>query len=97
MKRQVPGLHQATPFPDGFFLVRVAFAQYRGQEKPFLALVLSVLEPGNLAARKISSRLYCTDKALWKLNWFLRDFGYAPNYWSAMRSTIGRWSAFAGW
>jgi hypothetical protein len=23
-----------------------------------------------------SSRLYCTPKALWKLNWFLRDFGY---------------------
>ena len=20
--------------------------------------------------------LYCTPKALWKLNWFLRDFGY---------------------
>jgi hypothetical protein len=20
--------------------------------------------------------LYCTSKALWKLNWFLRDFGY---------------------
>ncbi len=23
-----------------------------------------------------SSRLYCNPKALWKLNWFLRDFGY---------------------
>lgn len=21
-------------------------------------------------------RLYCTEKALWKFNWFLRDFGY---------------------
>jgi hypothetical protein len=21
-------------------------------------------------------RLYCTEKALWKLSWFLRDFGY---------------------
>jgi hypothetical protein len=20
--------------------------------------------------------LYCTERALWKLNWFLRDFGY---------------------
>ena len=26
--------------------------------------------------RGISSRLYCSPKALWKLNWFLRDFGY---------------------
>ena len=24
----------------------------------------------------LSSRLYCTPKTLWKLNWFLRDFGY---------------------
>jgi hypothetical protein len=24
----------------------------------------------------ITASLYCTPKALWKLNWFLRDFGY---------------------
>src|ERR1017187_6509277 len=24
----------------------------------------------------LMGRLYCTPKALWKLNWFLRDFGY---------------------
>src|SRR5512133_970698 len=77
MKRQLPGLHEATPFPDGFFLVRVTHAQYRSQaDKPFVALVLQVLEPEPLRLRKISTRLYCTDKALWKLNWFLRDFGY---------------------
>jgi len=28
---------------------------------------------------KISGRLYCTQKSLWKLNWFLRDFGYDPD------------------
>lgn len=77
MKRQLPGLHEATPFPDGFFLVRVAYAQYRAQvDKPFLALNLSVAEPTVFAGRKVSTRLYCTEKALWKLNWFLRDFGY---------------------
>jgi hypothetical protein len=77
MKHQVPGLQMATPFPDGFFLVRVAYAQYRSQgAKPFIAVNLAVLEPPQLAGRKISARLYCTDKALWKLNWFLRDFGY---------------------
>jgi hypothetical protein len=77
MKRQLPGLHEATPFPDGFFLVRVAWAQYRTQsDKPFLALNLIVTEPSELSGRKLSTRLYCTDKALWKLNWFLRDFGY---------------------
>jgi len=24
----------------------------------------------------VTGRLYCTPRALWKLNWFLRDFGY---------------------
>ena len=24
----------------------------------------------------MSGRIYCTQKSLWKLNWFLRDFGY---------------------
>jgi hypothetical protein len=35
-----------------------------------------VLEPTPLAGNRFSSRLYCTPKALWKLNWFLLDFGY---------------------
>ncbi|MGD0956622.1 MAG: hypothetical protein ABR953_07295, partial [Candidatus Acidiferrales bacterium] len=26
--------------------------------------------------RSFSGRLYSTERALWKLNWFLRDFGY---------------------
>ena len=24
----------------------------------------------------MAGRLYCSERALWKLNWFLRDFGY---------------------
>jgi len=35
-----------------------------------------ILQPQDLASRKISGRLYATTKALWRLNWFLRDFGY---------------------
>jgi hypothetical protein len=37
-----------------------------------------VLEPELLAGRSFSGRLYCTSKALWKVSWFLRDFGYDP-------------------
>ena len=37
---------------------------------------LAVLEPSRFSGHVLSSRLYCTPKALWKLNWFLRDFGY---------------------
>jgi hypothetical protein len=25
------------------------------------------------------ARIYCTQRALWKLNWFLRDFAYDPD------------------
>jgi hypothetical protein len=35
-----------------------------------------VLEPKRFAGNRLTGRLYCTPKALWKLNWFLRDFGY---------------------
>jgi hypothetical protein len=81
MKRYVPGLHGARQSPDtdleGLFLVRVERAFYRWhQQKPFFTLCLSVLEPKGYAGRTISGRLYSTPRALWKLNWFLRDFGY---------------------
>jgi hypothetical protein len=39
-------------------------------------VALAILEPGRSSNRTLSSRLYCNPKALWKLNWFLRDFGY---------------------
>ena len=82
MKRQIAGLHDAdrcavVPIPDGVFLVRVQRAKFQRQaQKPYYALTLSILEPMRFAGQAISSRIYCTRKALWKLNWFLRDFGY---------------------
>jgi hypothetical protein len=81
MKRQFPGLHSELRngggLLEGIFLARVdrAFYQWHPQ-KPFFALRFSVLEPKQHSAQTISGRLYCTPKALWKLNWFLRDFGY---------------------
>ena len=84
MKRQFPGLHAELKNGDGLlegvFLVRVDRAFYRWQpEKPFFALRFTILEPKELAPQTISGRLYCTRKTLWKLNWFLRDFGYDPD------------------
>ena len=81
MRRRIQGLHEATGsdagVPNGLFLVRVERAQYRWQaQKPFYLLSFAVLEPLPFAGRSITSRLYCTPKALWKLTWFLRDFGY---------------------
>ena len=81
MKRQFPGLHSELKSGDGLlegvFLVRVERAFYhRDPQKPFFALQFTVLEPKEHAAQAISGRLYCSRKALWKLNWFLRDFVY---------------------
>jgi hypothetical protein len=84
MKRQFLGLHtEVTRVEDslaGVFLVRVDRAYYRWHpQKPFFLLSFAIVEPRELASRKISGRLYCTQKSLWKLNWFLRDFGYDPD------------------
>lgn len=84
MKRQVPGLaetaHDSRPeIPDGIFLVRVDGAQFRWHmTKPFYVLRLSIVEPRAFAGQPIVGRLYCTQKAMWKLGWFLRDFLYDP-------------------
>ena len=84
MKRQVPGLAEIVrdsrpEIPDGIFLVRVDHAKFRWHaQKPFYVLRLSILEPHELAGRSIVARLYCTQKAMWKLGWFLRDFLYDP-------------------
>ena len=81
MKRHIPGLHQEARngdyIPEGIFLVEIGRVFYRYHpQKPFFALRLAIVEPEELAGRTLSGRLYCTPKALWKLNWFLRDFGY---------------------
>ena len=81
MKRHFPGLHleskSGNDLLEGLFLARVEQASYRWhREKPFFSLQFSILEPKEFASHSLSGRLYCTPKALWRLNWFLRDFGY---------------------
>ncbi len=83
MRRRFQGLastaHANADVPDGVFLVRVDQVRYaRERQKPFYTVRFLVLEPEPLAGRTLSGRLYCTPKALWKLSWFLRDFGYDP-------------------
>jgi hypothetical protein len=82
MKRRFAGLNQANGsstenVPDGLYLVRVERAQYHWhKQKPYYLLRFATLEPTPLAGSSITGQLYCTSKSLWKLNWFLRDFGY---------------------
>jgi len=81
MKRRLPGLSQAalsvSEVPDGLYLLRVERVLYRwDKQKPNYAVCFSVREPKAFLGTSLSARLYCTVKALWKLSWFLRDFGY---------------------
>jgi hypothetical protein len=82
MRRQISGLHAADrcaadQIPEGVFLVRVQKINFRRQaQKPYYTLALAILEPSRFSGNILSSRLYCNPKALWKLNWFLHDFGY---------------------
>ena len=81
MRRRIPGLHSEQQDLinnlEGFFLVRVERASYRWHpQKPFLTLRFAILEPASAEPRSFSGRIYCSERALWKLNWFLRDFGY---------------------
>jgi hypothetical protein len=80
MRRLIQGLHdadQSAQVWDGLVLVQIQRAQHRwDSRKPFYLLRFSILEPKDLRGLSFTSRLYCTPKALWKLNWFLRDFGY---------------------
>jgi len=84
MKRHFAGLAETArdsrpEIPDGAYLVKVDGAQFRWHaRKPFYVLRLSVIEPRTLAGQSIVGRLYCTQKAMWKLGWFLRDFLYDP-------------------
>ena len=81
MRRQIPGLHLnhrgVEDKLEGLFLVRVERAHYRWHpQKPFVEIRFLILEPKPFDGRIFSGRLYCTERALWKLNRFLRDFGY---------------------
>jgi len=84
MKRYVSGLSQASAcgsdgLADGLFLLRVERIQYRWhRQKPFYAIQFSIIEPLPVAGSRLAARLSCSVKNLWKLNWFLRDFGYDP-------------------
>jgi hypothetical protein len=84
MKRHIPGLHcdghHSDEILEGVFLVRVDRAFYRWHpQRPFYVLCFAILEPKEHQGRSLTGRLYCTPKALWKLRWFLRDFGYDPD------------------
>ena len=80
MKRRIPGLSQLLPvgqIPEGLYLVRVDHVRYcRSKQKSFYKIQFIVLEPGQFRGTPLPARFDCSAKAIWKLTWFLRDFGY---------------------
>jgi hypothetical protein len=79
--RHIPGLSTDNRVPEvaveGTFLVRVDSAEYRYESrKPFFALKFELIQPKLPFRSHLAGRIYCTPRVLWKLNWFLRDFGY---------------------
>jgi hypothetical protein len=81
MKCRLPGLSSQEQLQNAAptYLVRVVRAQYRPIRRPYLQLTLSVVEPAECAGLQIVGQIDCRPKSLWKLNWFLRDFSYAPS------------------
>jgi len=82
VRHRIQGLHEAdqsaaAQVRDGLLLVRVERAHHRwDSRKPFYLVRFSILEPKELTGHSVAGRIYCTPRTLWKLNWFLRDFGY---------------------
>ena len=81
MKRHIPGLSTASTkdaeLESGFYLVRIAQVRCRwDRQKPFYTIQFQIEEPAQVKGQLVTGRLYCTVKALWKMNWFLHDFGY---------------------
>jgi hypothetical protein len=84
VKRRVQGVGELArrdgEVPDGVYLVQVIAVRYESNRaKPFYRVDFAVLAPAPVVGRVVSGRLYCTPKAMWKLGWFLRDFGYDPD------------------
>jgi len=87
--------------PDGIFLVRVDRAQYRWhKQKPYYEIRFAVLKPTSDRVLHYRPPVLHT-QAMWKLSWFLRDFGYDAELLGKNESTrrparsVGRWSRSA--
>lgn len=87
MRRTVEGLrapsHTFPSYPEGRVLAAVKRVVYIHGAKPYFAITFKVLQPVEYEGREVTTRLYCTNRALWKLQWFLRDFNYDPELLSA--------------
>jgi hypothetical protein len=77
---KIPGLSQPSeriPLVEGVYRARVVRFEPAGHApKPCRAAMFLILEPAPYAGLHVRTRLYCHERALWKLRWFLNDFNY---------------------
>jgi hypothetical protein len=80
MRMRIQGLSQLSeriPLVEGLYRARVVRFEPAGHAaKPCRAATFLILDPPQYAGRHVRTRLYCHEQALWKLRWFLSDFGY---------------------
>jgi hypothetical protein len=80
MRTTIQGLSQEKeriPLAEGLYRARVVRFEPAGHAaKPCRAATFLILEPAPYVGRHVRTRLYCHERALWKLRWFLSDFGY---------------------
>ncbi len=87
MRTKIQGLSHASerkPLVEGLYRARVVRFEPAGHAaKPCRTATFLILEPTAHSGRYVRTRLYCHDRALWKLRWFLSDFGYDPGLMAA--------------
>jgi hypothetical protein len=80
MRTRIQGLSQSSerkPLVEGLYRARVVRFEPAGHAaKPCRTATFLILEPAAYSGRYVRTRLYCHERALWKLRWFLSDFGY---------------------
>ena len=80
MRIKIQGLNhtrERLPLAEGLYRARVVRFEPAGHAaNPCRAASFLILEPASYRGRHVRTRLYCHDRALWKLRWFLADFGY---------------------
>ena len=80
MRMEIQGRNrprEGVPLVEGLHRAQVVrFEPASHVARPCRAATFLVLEPAPYACRHVRIRLYCHDRALWKLRWFLGDFGY---------------------
>ena len=80
MLTKIQGLSKAgnrIPLVEGLYRARVVRLGPAGHApNPCLSATFFILGPEPYTGRFVRTRLYCHDRAVWKLRWFLKDFNY---------------------